>query len=145
MGLNIEDLLPHRGRMRLIDEIVSLNEKTSVARTTASTHWPLFDGRTISPIVFIELVAQTAGLSNNLGRLATKGRETDKKGWLVGIKRAQFFVDMVNPGDRITVCSENSFELENYREITGNARIGSDIACEVVLQLVEADVGPDDA
>ena len=59
-----EDFLPHRDRMRLIDEIIDVNEKSAVTQATVTDQWPFFSGESVNSLVLIELVAQTAGISN---------------------------------------------------------------------------------
>jgi predicted hotdog family 3-hydroxylacyl-ACP dehydratase len=138
-GLTIEDLLPHRGGMMLIDEVMEVDEKRAVAASVVSSRWPLFDGMSVSPIVLIELIAQTAGLSNGLERLRRHGRDSEKRGWLMGIKRSLFFIDAIPLKTRIVTRCENRFEYDSFREIVGTAEIGGDIVCEASLQVFQSD------
>jgi len=137
--INIEDLLPHRDRMLLIDEILEIDDKTAVTRSTVTDQWPFFDGKTVDSIILIELVAQTAGINNGWVRLKTHGQNSEKKGWLVGIKQSRLFVDAVSLNDLIITKAENQFEYENYRHIAGFASIGSKIVGEVTLQLIQTE------
>lgn len=137
--INIEDLLPHRDRMLLIDEILEIDDKTAVSRSTVTDQWPFFDGKTVDSIILIELVAQTAGINNGWVRLKTHGQDSEKKGWLVGIKQSRLFVDAVSLNDLIITKAENQFEYENYRHIAGFASIGSKIVGEVTLQLIQTE------
>jgi predicted hotdog family 3-hydroxylacyl-ACP dehydratase len=137
--LNIEDLLPHRDRMLLIDEIIAVDDKAALTSATVTEQWPLFDGRAVSALILIELVAQTAGISNGWVRIKKRGQNSDKKGWLVGIKQSRFFVDSVSLNDQIITRAENQFEYESYRHVSGIARIGDVIVGEVSLQLFQAD------
>ena len=137
--INIEDLLPHRDRMLLIDEILEIDDKTAVSRSTVTDQWPFFDGKTVDSIILIEQVAQTAGINNGWVRLKTHGQDSEKKGWLVGIKQSRLFVDAVSLNDLIITKAENQFEYENYRHIAGFASIGSKIVGEVTLQLIQTE------
>jgi predicted hotdog family 3-hydroxylacyl-ACP dehydratase len=134
----IEDLLPHSGRMLLIDEILEVDTETAVSKSRVSEKWPLFDGTTVSSLMIIELVAQTCGLSNGLNRIRTQGEGSIKKGFLVGIKTARFYVDALPLGAEIITEATNRFKFEAFREIEGKARIGSDIVGEVTLQVMQA-------
>ena len=136
---NIEELLPHRDRMLLINEIVELNDTSAVTRATVSDQWPFFDGQTVDSLILIELIAQTAGINNGWVRLKTQGQDSEKKGWLVGIKQSRFFVNAVSLNDLIITKAENQFEYENYRHIAGVASIGSNIVGEVTLQLIQTE------
>ena len=136
---NIEELLPHRDRMLLIDEIIELDNTSAVTRATVTDQWPFFDGKTVDSLILIELIAQTAGINNGWVRLKTHGQDSEKKGWLVGIKQSRLFVDAVFLNDLIITKAENQFEYENYRHIAGVASIGSKIVGEVTLQLIQTD------
>ena len=136
--LTIEELLPHRGRMKLVDEILQLDDEVAVTAATATRKWPLFDGRAISPVVLVELVAQTAGIKNGLDRIRSQGPGADKRGWLVGIKQARFAVDAIFPGDRIVTRAWNAYQLETYFNIEGEATRDSTVIGRVSLQAIQA-------
>ena len=137
--INIEDLLPHRDRMLLIDEILELDDKAAVTLATVTEQWPFYDGNTVDSLILIELVAQTAGINNSWVRIKKYGQESEKKGWLVGIKQSRFYVDTVSLHDLIITRAENQFEYEGYRHISGIARIGEAIVGEISLQLIQTD------
>jgi len=136
---DIETLIPHRGPMKLIEKIISFQEDGAVTGTTASRHWPLFNGNSISPLVFIELVAQTAGINNGMEFKKVHGENARASGWLVGIKEATFLLDEILPGDRFIIQANNHFIFESYREIKGIITKGSDIVSKILLQVVQAD------
>ncbi len=141
--LDIDDLIPHQGKMRLVDKIVSVDHKGAATVAVAGRKWPLFNGKTIDPLVMIELVAQTAGIKNGVDRQKTQGKDSDKKGWLVGIKQATFFIGDIHPGDRLETWAENSFVFENYRQISGVVTVKGKEAARITLQVVQADNQPD--
>lgn len=138
-NLAIEDLLPHSGRMKLVDEILQLDDKEAVTAATATREWPLFDGRIISPLVLVELVAQTAGIKNGLDRIRTQGPGADKRGWIVGVKQAWFDVDAIYPGDRIVTRAWNSYQRDTYFNIEGEAERDAVVVGWVSLQVIQAD------
>ena len=90
--IQAEDLLPHRGRMKLVDEIITVNSEMAVTRTRVTDQWPFFDGKAVNSLVLIELVAQTAGISNSWGGKKKHGENFVTKGWLVGIKESRFYI-----------------------------------------------------
>jgi predicted hotdog family 3-hydroxylacyl-ACP dehydratase len=136
---DIEALLPHRGRMLLIDEVVEIDGDRAVSRATPNDQWPLIHGSQASPLVIIELIAQTCGLSNGLECLTVEGREAEVKGWLVGVKKATFHVRSIPLGGTIITETRNVFKFEGFREIKGLCKSGEDIIGEAVLQVVRAD------
>jgi len=135
----IEDLLPHRGSMLLVEEMLEGDPKAAVSSAVVNENWPFFDGGSVNPLVLIELAAQTAGICAGLARIKERGPDSDKKSWLVGIKRADFFVDTLNLNDRIVTHAKNSFEYEGYRQIAATARVGFKVVAEIELQAIQAD------
>jgi predicted hotdog family 3-hydroxylacyl-ACP dehydratase len=138
--IKIEDLLPHRDRMLLIDEILEVDHNMAVTCATVTDRWPFFNGKGVDPLILIEVVAQTAGINNGWVRIQKQGKDSEKKGWLVGIKQSRFFVDMLTLNDRIITRVENQFEYEGYRHILGTARIGSEVVGEVALQVIRTEI-----
>ena len=138
--IRIEDLLPHRDRMLLIDEIIEVDDEKAVTVATVTDQWPFFDADRVNPLVLIELAAQTAGVNNGWGRIKQRGLDSEKKGWLVGIKQSRFYVESISLNQRIITRVENQFAYESYRHIAGIARIGSEIVGEVILQLVQTEL-----
>ena len=138
-NITVEDLLPHRGRMKLVDDIIELDEKRAVTRAVVTDQWPLFDKNGVNALVLIELAAQTAGLSNGLARINKYGKDADNRGWLAGIKECRLFVDFIPLGTEIITIAENDFEFGNYREISGSTRIDSKAIGNFRLQVVGVD------
>ena len=136
---SIEDLLPHRNSMLLIEDILEGDPKKAVSSAVVNKDWPLFDGHSVSPLVLIEVAAQTAGICAGLARIKERGPNSDKKSWLVGIKSARFFVESLALLDKITTRAENRYEYEGYRQIMSTSRIGSTVVGEVELQAIQAD------
>lgn len=136
--LTVKKLLPHRGRMLLVEKILTLDDDRAVTLSIARRDWPLYADGTINPLIMVELVAQTAGVHNGLKRLKQRGEGSETRGWLVGVKKARFHVGAIAPGQVVTTTTTNAFVFENLREIRGTATIGGQPAAEVVLQVMEA-------
>jgi predicted hotdog family 3-hydroxylacyl-ACP dehydratase len=134
-----EDFLPHRDRMRLIGEIIEVNEKTAVTQATVTDQWPFFYGESVNSLVLIELVAQTAGISNCWEGIRKHGEHFVTKGWLVGIKQSHFYMHTIPLHTLITTRSENQFIFENFIDILGTVEIESKIVAEIRLQLVQSE------
>ena len=134
----IEDLLPHRNRMLLIKRIIEVNESTTVSSAVVSDHWPLVTAGSASPIVMVELTAQTAGINNSINRLQTRGKKDGTMGWIAGVKSAIFHMDSLPVGATLITRTQNSFAFENFREVTGTVTLDKTVAAEITLQLVSA-------
>lgn len=140
--VDIESLIPHRGRMRLISEVAAVGAKTAETVSVAASDWPLAEDGIVNPLTLLELVAQTAGVC--LGWHQTGGRSAcrDGQGWLVGIKSARFFCDGVPAGSRIITRTENRVEIDHYTEVCGTVHLSGELIAEATLQVVRAEPGP---
>ena len=135
----IENLIPHRGRMKLIDTIITVDQKHAGTRATVKANWPLLSGDSVSTIVLIELAAQTAGICIGwTEKMKTDGPKKKAEGWLVGIKNARFYVDKIPLDTCITTRSENHLVVENYKEIAATAHIGKLLVGDIILQILIA-------
>jgi predicted hotdog family 3-hydroxylacyl-ACP dehydratase len=134
----LEDLLPHRGFMLLIGEILEVDSVTAVTLSKAALTWPMAGQGGVSPLIFVELAAQTAGVCNGWERIRKLGPESDQMGWLVGIKRAEFYVDCLPFDLPVTTRTKNTLVFEKFREVTGQIHYKDHLLAEVVLQLYQA-------
>ena len=136
---NIEDLIPHRERLKLIDTIVSVDQRHAVCRATVKESWPLLSGDGVCAIILVELTAQTAGVCIGWNEKLKTGRpQGEASGWLVGIKKAHFHIDKLSLNTCITIRSENRLVVENYKEVAATAHIGQELAGEIILQILLA-------
>ena len=136
--VEIEKLLPHRNGMKLIDRIVEVNEASAVTESTVTEKWPLIEGGSMNPIILIELVAQTAGICLGWEELKKKGKNTEGKGWLAGVKEALFYWERIPLRSRIMTEVKRVFDFENYHEISGMIRVGGDLVGKVSVQIVKS-------
>jgi len=134
VNIRIEDLLPHRDRMLLIDEIIEINDDKAVTESIVTKEWPLFEDNSVNPIILIELIAQTAGVYIGWNEIKKNGNICGK-GWIVGIKKAAFYLDKISLNNHIIVSSKKTFIFDNFHEILGIAKIDSDIIGEIILQV----------
>lgn len=135
VDIDIENLIPHRDRMKLIDAVVSVAEDAAATSAVVTDQWPLFDGQGVSALVLIELAAQTSAVSIGWKKLTAAG-ESSGKGWLVGIRSARFHRDPIPVGAEILTRSEIHFALDNYTEILAVATVDGETVGEVGLQVM---------
>ena len=134
----IEELLPHRPPILLISEILEVDAVHAVTLSRVTPTWPMVYGQRVPPLICVELAAQTAGVCNGWERIRTRGRDSDRTGWLVGIKRAEFLVDHLPLGTVIRTRAENTLVFDKFRESSSQLHIKDRIVAEVVLQLYQA-------
>lgn len=138
-AIDIDTLIPHRRPMRLIDEVLEVGDTTAVTASVVNESWPLVQGPGASPVVLIELAAQTAGVC--IGHREKAGAEGDPQGmgFLVGIKTAEFFTESLEVGARVTVRTVNRFSFDLFTEIEATAFVEETKVGHIVLQVVQSD------
>ena len=136
--LSLEDLLPHRGNMLLVKEVLAVDSRNASARFLVEQSWPMADGQGVHPLILVELAAQTAGVCNGWGRIQTKGRDSDQMGWLVAIKKAEFLIDSLPFGRTITATAENTYSFESLREVSCELHMDNELIGRATLQLFQA-------
>ncbi len=136
MRYDIERLIPHRDRMKLLDEVISADEEQATTESVVTEHWPLVENGFASPLVLIELVAQTSAVCIGWKETSTGEGLIEGKGWLVGIKRAAFHTDAIAAGTRIHTQTKIRFKIDNFTEIAGKSMAGHRCLGDIVLQVV---------
>ena len=133
LHLDIEKLIPHRGRMKLIDNVLDINADTAATSSLVSDQWPLFNGSSVDPIILIELVAQTAWV--HISWKNGDDKRVGSIGWLVGIKSADFFLYRI-PLFTLLITTVNNLHCgENYHVLEGNVTSGGDILGRIQIQV----------
>jgi predicted hotdog family 3-hydroxylacyl-ACP dehydratase len=136
--LTLEDLLPHRAPMLLIGEVLEVDATHAVTVSTVEPTWPMADRNGVSPLILVEVAAQTAGVCNGWDRIQNLGLESDQMGWLVAVKRADFFSEHLPLGSAIRARAENTLIFDKFREVTSQLHQDDRLLAEVVLQLYQA-------
>jgi predicted hotdog family 3-hydroxylacyl-ACP dehydratase len=134
----LEDLLPHRDAMLLIGEILNVDSMQAVTLSTVARTWPMAGQDGAPSLILVELAAQTAGVCNGWVRLQQKGADSEKMGFLVAVKRADFYVAQLSFGLQVTARAENTLAFDNFREVTSRLYHKDHLLAEVVLQLYQA-------
>ena len=136
--LRIEDLLPHRNGMLLVDEVLEVDSTRAVTRSRARDSWPLSGPVGVDPLILVELAAQAAGVCNGWDRIRTQGLDSNQMGWLVAVKKAEFHVETIPLGATVIARAENTYNFENLREVECELRVNGRPAGCATLQLFQA-------
>ncbi|MFO7568953.1 MAG: hypothetical protein R6W75_04070 [Smithellaceae bacterium] len=132
--VDIESFIPHRKPIRIITEVIDLQDESGVAGMVVRAEWPLSDGESVSSLVLIEAIAQTAALVEGHKR-RLEGKD-GVKGWLVGIKSADFQEDRISVGTALTVAVKSLYAFDDYAVVAGEVRSGDRVLASAVLQAV---------
>ena len=129
----VDDLIPHRGRMKLIGSIVQVSNDIAVTSAVVADTWPLCSGGVVSPIALIEVAAQTAGVLSCWKK--GESRSAFIAGMLTGIKSVEFFVDQVPLHAELITTATTMYSLEDYEAIEATVMLGEQFLCKVQLQI----------
>ena len=140
LNIDIESLIPHRAPIKMISEVLEITPQSAVAGAVVSSDWPLCDGNAVSPIVLIEIVAQTGAVIDGYKR-KIQGKASGK-GWLVGVKDAQFNIAEISVGTHLVASVGNSYSFDNYSVIKGIVKAGEEILAVIVLQALRMNEDP---
>jgi len=132
-NIRIEDLIPHRDRMKLVGEVLEIGGETTRTSSVVTEAWPLGETGLLGPVILVELVAQTAGAHE--GWKARRDGKGGTKGWLVGIKKAAFFTDTVPVGAVLTTSVRLLYAQQAYAVFMGTVETVSKTLAEVELQV----------
>lgn len=132
LNIDIDSLIPHRGKIRIISGILEIKENSAISAATVNSDWPLYDGEAASSLVLIEAIAQTAAIIEGYKR-KLRG-ESGVKGWLVGIKNAEFNVEKIPVDTDIIIVLKNSYSFDNYGVVEGTVKSGEKVLATATLQ-----------
>ncbi len=136
--LTLEDLLPHRGKMLIVEDVLEVDAEHARTLCRVRKSWPMADDRGVHALILVELAAQTAGVCNGWDRIQTQGLDSEKMGWLVGIKKAEIGVDYLPFGSEVIASAENTYKFENLREVSCIAEMNGNRIATITLQLFQA-------
>ena len=135
--INIEDYIPHRKPIRIISEVIEINKESAITGAVVNSNWPLYDGNAVNSLVLIEAIAQTAALVE--GHKKKKQGKAGVKGWLVGIKSAEFKQATLPVDTRVVITVKPLYSFDNYGVIEGTVKSGEDVLAIAVLQALRMD------
>ncbi|MCL4557402.1 MAG: hypothetical protein M1491_01970 [Deltaproteobacteria bacterium] len=114
----VDDLIPHRDRMKIVNDIIEVDDAHCITQSFATSLWPLCNGKQINSIIIVELVAQTA--SAFVGWQKRNMTKTGGEGVIVGIKKAVLAVPFIPVGSRLRTSCRMLVNLhDQYAEFEG--------------------------
>lgn len=137
----LDQLIPHRDGMRLIDRLISANQREAITEATPTKHWPLRQSNHIGSLVAVEISAQTAGILVGHQARRIKGASLQGKGWLVGIKKAAFHQDRFQIGTTICIHAHLGFSYNTFHEIETEVFVNDTLAATIMLQVFWLEAG----
>ena len=130
----LEDILPHRPPMVLLDEVLSVDEKdrSLVASATIRPEWR-------ENWSAIELMAQAAAaLAGVFDRVSGSSR-TARPGFLLGTRRIKFAVPAFEVGRTYLVTAKDVFSDAESASFECTVRDGDEVVASAVLNAFRPD------
>jgi len=132
--IDIEALIPHREPIKVITDVVELHDNSATTAAVVNERWPLYDGHAVGALALIEAIAQTSAIVE--GNKRSRAGKSGVKGWLVGIKSAEFSTDSIPVNTPITVHVDSLHSFDNYGVIEGVVTSGGNVLLKAVLQAI---------
>lgn len=132
LNIDIESLIPHREPIKIINEVLEIKEDSAITTAIVNPSWPLFDGNAVDSLVLIEATAQTAALVEGYKR--NKLGKAGVKGWLVGVKNAEFKMLKIPVDTKLTITVHSKYSFDNYGVVQGTIKSGDDVLAIIILQ-----------
>jgi predicted hotdog family 3-hydroxylacyl-ACP dehydratase len=120
LDLDVETLIPHRLPMRLVEEIVAVDEDSIVTASVVRETWPTATDGTVRSLVLVELIAQSAAVLQ--GWKERHEKSTAVGGLLVGIHHAIRTRPTVPFGTRLLCSVRISHGATNYLAFEGEVK-----------------------
>ena len=113
---NVEEVIPHRGTMRLIDELTAEGaDSLSAAVTIAADHPFHVKGHGVPTYVALEMMAQTICAKDGLDQL--RAGKPPSIGFLLGCQRFHTYREWLATGERVTAhvtCKLDAGEMGSF-------------------------------
>lgn len=132
LNIDIESLIPHRENIKIISGILEIKETTAISTAMVNSNWPSYDEDAVDSLVLIEAIAQTAAIVEGYKR-KQQGKDA-VKGWLVGIKNADFQTEKIPINTNLIIMIESKHSFDNYGVIEGVVKAGEIILASATLQ-----------
>ena len=134
LNIDIESLIPHREKIRIITGILEITETTAISIAIVNFNWPSYYEGAVNSLVLIEAIAQTMAIVDGYKR-KQKGKD-GVNGWLVGIKSAEFNTNEIPVNTKLITMIESKYSFDNYGVIEGTVKTGEKVLAKATLQAI---------
>jgi 3-hydroxymyristoyl/3-hydroxydecanoyl-(acyl carrier protein) dehydratase len=138
---DVAELLPHRGTMLLLDELIESSPDFAVGVSVVTSTNPFLDSTgKLNSVCFVELLAQLAGASEAINAI-TRGDSEPVSGYLVGVN--DFFITgRAVVGDALQLKIRRLMSINNVTVLEGDVFCGGGRLASGRLKLYNAKGGP---
>jgi predicted hotdog family 3-hydroxylacyl-ACP dehydratase len=133
LDIDIESLIPHREKIKIISGILEIKETTAVSTAVVNPQWPLYNNEdSVNSLVLIEAIAQTAAIVEGYKR--RQQGQSGGKGWLVGVKTAEFNITKIPVDTNLIIIIKSKYSFDNYGVVEGTVKAADKILATATLQ-----------
>ncbi len=132
LEIDINSLIPHREKIKIISGVLDIQENSATSVALVNREWPLYHEGGVNSLVLIEAIAQTAAIVEGYKR--KKRGKSGVKGWLVGIKNAEFNVEKIPDNTNLIIVITSTYSFDNYGVVKGTVKTGEEVLATVTLQ-----------
>ena len=132
LDIDIDSLIPHREKIKIISGMLEIQENSATSVALVNPDWPLYEDGAVNSLVLIEAIAQTAAIVEGYKR-KQRGK-SGVKGWLVGIKNAEFKVEKIPVNTNLMIMITSTYSFDNYGVVEGTVKAGEEVLATVTLQ-----------
>ena len=137
MSSELEQMLPHKSSMVLVDRLITSNDHSAIVEATIKADYP-FTGESVGTWVGLELMAQSAAVLAKF----TKQAHSDKAslGFLLGSRSFTAHVPKFTPGQKVTIEIELDPAGEGQTMVNARGMVKDptgQVICEGSLTLYE--------
>ncbi len=133
----MEDILPHRPPMILLDEVLSREGERIVCALTLRDGSPFVNEGRLQAVVTLEYMAQCAAAF--AGLLARERGEGVRKGFLVAVREMDLARDWIAVGARLVVDAERVWGDATLGHFKCSVRERCDVFARAALSVVRED------
>jgi predicted hotdog family 3-hydroxylacyl-ACP dehydratase len=119
-SIDIEKLIPHRLPMRLVEDIVHVEEQSIETSQIVRDTWPTAEAGQVRTLALVELIAQSAAVLQ--GWKERHEQAAGQGGLLVGIHHATPMQPTVPVGTRVFCSVRISHGATNYLAFEGQVK-----------------------
>ena len=125
--------MPHRGRMRMVERALSMEDGRGVLEARVRETWPLCDGERVPSLVVIDVVAQGAAVYASWERQLEQ--RPGGRGFIVGVRKTDWSAPSIPVGAVLQVEIVREVIMDNYAAFIGEVTTAEgDYKARVELQ-----------
>ncbi len=133
---NLDDLIPHRASMSLLDEVLEAGEEGLTARVTIRPGSAFYEADSVPAWVGIEYMAQAMAAFAGLEK--QRVGETVKIGFLLGTRRYETAREIFREGEELIIEVERLYQEDSGLGcFAGTIRIAGETVAESRLNVFE--------